>query len=245
MINIIQLGDKKVEYQIIKSNRKTIELNINQEKIITIKVPHNCSKEYVLKFLKEKEAWIISRVEAIDKIHSNRKDREFNEGETLFYLGKEITLRVELGLQSKVAARFDGESFKLVLPNFLKDEERRKACKEIVVGLYKKIAKSVLKERTIHYSKIIGVHVNKVFIKEQKTLWGSCSSMNNINYNWKLVMAPLEVLDYVVIHELCHIIHRNHSKQFWQEVEKYMPDYKESIVWLKENGKKLQLDFIY
>ncbi|MDF2674900.1 MAG: hypothetical protein K0R09_3168, partial [Clostridiales bacterium] len=76
-------------------------------------------------------------------------------------------------------------------------------------------------------------------VKEQKTLWGSCSSKDNINFNWKLIMAPQAVLDYIVVHELCHLKHRDHSKNYWNLVEQIIPDHKEKRKWLKENGRSL------
>lgn len=241
----ILIEGKSIEYEIIKSNRKTIELSINTEKKIMLKIPNRCNREDALKFLKEKESWIKQRLEAIESHYSGRETREFTNGEKLLYIGKEYPLEVQMKNENKVAAGFDGSKFTLIMPSFLDEEKRKETSKEILLGLYRKIARNILQDRSNHYSRLVGVQVNKIFIKEQKTLWGSCSSLNNINYNWKLVMAPLEVLDYVVIHELCHIIHRNHSQQFWSEVEKHMPTYKKSMEWLKKHGRKLQLDYIY
>ncbi|WP_133627269.1 M48 family metallopeptidase [Fonticella tunisiensis] len=81
----------------------------------------------------------------------------------------------------------------------------------------------------------------RVVVKEQKSIWGSCSSRGNINFNWRLIMAPLSVIDYVVIHELCHLKHQDHSSKFWSLVEYVMPDYKEKKKWLRENGGRLKL----
>ncbi|HID0886867.1 TPA: M48 family metallopeptidase, partial [Clostridium botulinum] len=91
------------------------------------------------------------------------------------------------------------------------------------------------------YSNILKVAPKNIVIKNQKTLWGSCSSKGNINYNYKIVMAPLKILDYIVVHELCHLVHMNHSKDFWQLVESIIPDFKERRNWLKENGYKLKI----
>lgn len=238
-----QLEDRIIEYKVIKSKRKTIELSINEKKEIVIKAPNNCSNEYIYEFLKDRQKWITKRLELIEKRISTRHYLEFNTGERLFYLGKPYPLVVEEHKENRIAVGFEQGEFKLVLPTYLKGEAKREAAKDIILQLYKKMARNIFKERTEFYSKLIGVTVNRIFIKEQKTLWGSCSSKNNINYNWKLIMAPLEVLDYVVIHELCHIIHRNHSKDYWQEVEKYMPQYKEKLKWLKEYGSSLQLEW--
>ncbi len=82
----------------------------------------------------------------------------------------------------------------------------------------------------------------RIVIKDQKTRWGSCSSLHNINYNWKLILMPTEILDYVVVHELAHLKEMNHSPRFWSEVEKILPSYKESRAWLRENGERYVWD---
>ncbi|WP_081457835.1 YgjP-like metallopeptidase domain-containing protein [Clostridium carboxidivorans] len=117
------------------------------------------------------------------------------------------------------------------------------AIKNHIIDIYKNQAKKVLIERTKIYSKLIGVNPLKVTIKSQKTLWGSCSSKRNINYNYKIIMAPMEVVDYIVVHELCHLIHMNHSKQYWNTVQSILPDYKIRRRWLKDNGFKLMRFF--
>lgn len=100
-------------------------------------------------------------------------------------------------------------------------------------------AADVFKNKVEHYAPIVGVTYGRVTVRNQKTRWGSCSSKGNLNFNVALMRAPIEVLDYVVVHELCHRIHLNHSKEFWKEVERVLPDYREHEKWLKDNGKCL------
>lgn len=94
-------------------------------------------------------------------------------------------------------------------------------------------------QRVSYFARLMGVSYRNITIREQKTRWGSCSSEKNLNFNWKLILAPPEVLDYVVVHELCHLKEMNHSKAFWDEVGKVMPEYETYKLWLKENGWKL------
>ena len=105
----------------------------------------------------------------------------------------------------------------------------------------KKYAKSVLIQRVQHHSQKLGIDVNNVVIKEQKTRWGSCSSKGNINLNWRLIKAPIEVIDYIVIHELLHRIEMNHSAKFWALVQKTEPEYRLFETWLKRHHKLLNL----
>lgn len=102
----------------------------------------------------------------------------------------------------------------------------------------RKQAAEVIKARCRYYALVMGVSYGTVTIREQKTRWGSCSTKGNLNFNWKLVLMPPEILDYVVVHELAHRIQMNHSAAFWAEVGKILPDYKERRQWLKVNGQK-------
>lgn len=105
--------------------------------------------------------------------------------------------------------------------------------------LLTKRAKEYISNRVSFFADEMQLAFGKVYIKHQKTRWGSCSGKGNLNFNCLLMLCPLEVIDYVIIHELCHIKHHNHSKDFWDEVEKYMPEYKTHRKWLKENGSSL------
>ena len=100
-------------------------------------------------------------------------------------------------------------------------------------------AKSVLAQRTAYFARQVGVTYGRITVRDQKTRWGSCSQTGNLNFNFRLILAPLEVLDYVVVHELCHRRQMNHSAQFWQEVAQVLPDYRERKAWLTENGWRL------
>ena len=101
---------------------------------------------------------------------------------------------------------------------------------------YIETARSIFTQKAAYYARLIGVTYGRISIREQKTRWGSCSSKGNLNFNCLLMLAPAEILDYVVVHELCHRKEMNHSKAFWAEVEKVLPDYRESVQWLKEKG---------
>ena len=100
-------------------------------------------------------------------------------------------------------------------------------------------AKSVLAQRTAYFARQVGVTYGRITVRDQKTRWGSCSQTGNLNFNFRLILAPSEVLDYVVVHELCHRRQMNHSAQFWQEVAQVLPDYRERKAWLTENGWRL------
>ncbi len=106
---------------------------------------------------------------------------------------------------------------------------------------YRTAAMEYIPKRVAFYADVMGVSYGRITIRDAKTRWGSCSSIGNLSFSWRLMLAPFSVLDYVVIHELCHRIQMNHSKDFWRLVEQYCPDYKMKRKWLKENGKHLHV----
>ena len=109
-----------------------------------------------------------------------------------------------------------------------KEDPQRKQNREL--------ARQRITRRVEYFAPLVGVTYNRIFIKEQKTRWGSCSSLGNLNFNWKLILLNEELLDYVVVHELAHRIEMNHSPRFWAQVERILPDYRERRKWLKEKG---------
>lgn len=112
---------------------------------------------------------------------------------------------------------------------------------EVLVKKYKRLARKVIHERCAFFQPFTQGTYHSISIRDQKTRWGSCSGKGNLSFNWRLILAPPEILDYVVVHELCHLTHLNHSKDFWHLVETVLPDYKERRQWLKENGHTLHL----
>lgn len=106
---------------------------------------------------------------------------------------------------------------------------------------YKNAARARLEARTAYYHSITGGQYTSITIRDQKTRWGSCSSRGTLSFNYRLIFAPPQVLDYVVVHELCHLTHMNHSKDFWNKVASVMPEYKVYRLWLKEHGQELTL----
>ena len=176
---------------VIRSNRKTVAIQVNSDLSVTVRAPRSVSEKDIEEILKKKEAWISKHIEKI----------------------KETKERFEA-------------------------EPTEKLTREKVIALADEALK-VIPERVEYFAKVIGVTYGKITVRNQKTRWGSCSSKGNLNFNCLLMLAPPEVLDYVVVHELCHRKQMNHSKAFWLEVEKVLPNYKEVRRWLKEEGSQM------
>lgn len=138
---------------------------------------------------------------------------------------------IEKAVAKIEAKRAKAEEMKNVLPKL----------SELEIEELRKSAQTVFERRVAYYAPLVGVNYGRVTVRIQKTKWGSCSGKGNLNFNLALMRAPIEILDYVVVHELCHILEMNHSPAFWAHVENILPDYKSRRKWLKDNGAMLSL----
>lgn len=236
MINIRNID---MPYEInINKRLKYMRMSIDTNGI-KVSLPRRTSIKEIEGFLKSRGDWIYEHYIKFQSVKVTEYRREWQTGERIPYRGRNFEIIVYDWDKKGVRARFNGERFEVYAARELTDENRKSTIREVLCKLYIKLARDVVNERLAYYSSIIGVSYNDVRIKEQKTRWGSCSGKGNLNFNWKLVTAPMEILDYVIIHELCHLRFLNHSKQFWHMVEMYMPDYNNARKWLKDNGMRL------
>ena len=184
------------DYKIIKSNRKTLEIQVKKDLVVVFRAPRYLSDREIMKFAKQKEAWIQKHLELMKRRNeSNRASDEASEPENKY------------------------------TPEELENMKR--------------YIKNLINERAASFAGIMGVSFGKITVRSQKTRWGSCSSAGNLNFNCLLALCPSEVIDYVVVHELCHLRHMNHSRAFWNEVAKYFPGYDEQKDWLKRHQSEI------
>lgn len=162
---------------------------------------------------------------------------KLENGDTLFYLGEKRTLTVIR--EERKRARVVSALNRLIL--YVSYEADFEYKRKELEKWYRKEAAVVLAKKAAGYAQQMHVYFKELHIKDQKSRWGSCSSRRSLNFNWRILMAPEPVCDYVLIHELCHLNHMNHSKDFWQMVERYCPEYKQYKLWLKENIRLLYL----
>ena len=222
-INYIHMNPNKI----IRSKRKTLSLTINENAELIIRAPKRLSIEKIQDFINEKENWINRKKRLIE---NQIKDVTSNHNK-LLYLGNLFPINVEQNASKELF--FTGEEF---ITNSIEPDSLSLSIKK----WYKNKFKEIALPRVAYFANKHNLMVNQVRIKNQKTMWGSCSSKNNINLNYLLLMAPMGVIDYVIVHELVHTIHRNHSTDFWDSVESIMPEFQEHKRWLKKNGYKLR-----
>lgn len=187
------------EYQLIRSARKTVAIQIDRQGEVVVRAPRRCPKSYIDAFVAEKQTWIQRKLEEIRQQEAERERARSREGCNAF-----------------------------LLPGTAAEE-----------AVYRAQAADIFARKAAYYAARMGVTFNRITIRDQKTRWGSCSSKGNLNFNWRLVLAPVPVLDYVVVHELAHRREMNHSSRFWDIVEEMMPDYQIHRRWLREHGGSL------
>lgn len=157
----------------------------------------------------------------------------------ILFRGKEHQVKIIAYPGKNTQVLFRNDVFNIYINNKQKEAALYKEASQQLRSWLTEEAAGRIKQSVEKYSRIIGVSYNNIRIKDIKTRWGSCSSKGNVNFNFRLVMVPEEVMEYVVVHELCHLRYMNHSKDFWNEVGKYMPDYEKHKEWLKKNGAQL------
>lgn len=163
--------------------------------------------------------------------------------------GGKVTVRIPLQGSERFAVSMAEEKKEWIAKNVSKmmtvkpslPQKEKTPRQKRLEAPYRQAAKEYIPKRAAHFAALLGVTYENITIRDQKTRWGSCSSKGTLSFNWRLMLAPPAVLDYVVIHELCHRKEMNHSPRFWRLVEQIMPDYKTKRQWLKENGNKLTL----
>jgi len=221
--------------EVIRTKRlKTVSIKVNKD-TVSIVVPHTYPNESIDQLLTKKASWIMKKISAHSAIQLP-PEKQYISGEQYLFLGQGYVLSIRQGAFFSV--KRVQEHLVITMP---KGTEQQQKVKNALVKWYKAQAELALKEKVIFYARLVGVEPVSVGVKTYKRRWGSCSAAGRIDFNWKIIMAPEHVIDYVVVHELCHLKQFNHSPKFWKEVERVMPDYVASKAWLKTNGLLLEL----
>jgi hypothetical protein len=215
--------------KLVRSKRKTLSLIVETDGTLTVRAPLRMKEADIRRFIEVKADWVKRKQAGVKK--DALAPRQYVEGESFPYLGKHVPLRI---VPDHRPALVMDRAFKLA-----RSAQPRAAS--VFEAWYKKQARVVLTERIEFFARKYDFTVKKIRISSARTRWGSCSTKGTLSFTWRLVMAPLEVIDYVVVHELCHLKELNHSKSFWAQVEGILPGYKPCRKWLKQNGAKLHL----
>jgi predicted metal-dependent hydrolase len=217
---------------VIRSARKkTMHIVIERDGSVSVQVPESIEDDRILEILKTKEYEIHKKLLYWKELNEEQIERQFVSGQSFMYLGKNYNLHIIEGQKRNLV--FKDSKFLL--------SDKATNPRDAFVQFYKKQAKLKINERLAIYQKTVRKLPVKVEIRELPTRWASCTPDGNIYFNWKCVMAPVVVLDYLIIHELVHLEHPNHSRAFWDKVSAVCPNYQEHESWLKRNGVRMTI----
>ena len=227
----------KFDFQIdvIKTDRKkSVSIQLEGE-LVKVRVPRSLSDERINNLIKKRTPWIKTKLKEYSQ-RSSVTPKKYIDGEIFPYLGKNYCLKVEVG--DDLSIKMKNGYFLTTIPET--EAEKSKQVKHLLMGWYQSHAEKHLKEKTNRLSELVGASPVSVSIKNYKSRWGSCSSNGVIDYNWRIILAPHYIIDYVVVHELCHLLEHNHSPKYWRIVEKITPNWKNYRDWLRHNSDILK-----
>ncbi len=218
--------DAGISYRVISSRRKSICVEVQANGDVVVRAPKWMSRQQIRDFVYEKRDWILRKVR-IARAREHQEPLKLQEGEKLPFLGEELTLRIGQG------SRISKKGTELFLPADVTAEK--------LVNWLKRQARVYFQSRLDEYAQRMGLFYESMRISRARGRWGSCSEDRHINFSWHLILCDREAIDYVVVHELCHLIHMDHSPAFWAEVEKVLPDYRTQRKWLKDHAELMEL----
>lgn len=227
---------KDFDVQVIRSKREKTALLVVESGQLQLVVPEVFSDEKIKNIFVEKYNIILKKVSSQKDLVPS-KPKEYVNGENFVFLGKNYRLKIILAKEQSVSLH-DG----YIHINLFRNVKNTTECtKNLLRNWYISQAELKLSDKITRFSKIVGVSPKSILIKDYKSRWGGCNKDGHIGFNWRIIIAPHSIIDYVVMHELCHILHHNHSNDFWYTLECHMPDYLERKEWLRVNGHKLNI----
>jgi len=234
----IQYGNTKIAYSVRKTNRKkTIALQVRPDLQVVILVPPFLRDELIKQAVLKRAAWIIEKKRKLKQIHATMPKKEFVSGEAFLYLGRQYRLKVVRSDAEKAGlCRFANARFLVSVFRGLSEGATVDAVREKLTEWYRERAEVKIRERVRAYTAVTGKEPKEVLLGNQEKRWGSCSRSGVLRFNWRIIMTPVSVIDYVVVHELCHLAHSDHSEKFWSMVASIIPDYKQKRDWLRNNN---------
>ena len=218
--------------QITHTKRRTIALIVDHDGRLIVRAPLRATQKQILQVVERKADWIISKQALANTRLAQFVPKAYVNGEEFFYLGKPYTLVIQGNAQPPLRL---GDQFYISSKVLTRAEM-------VFKKWYTDQAKKVITDRVNDIAAIHGFIYRQVKITSAQTRWGSCSPLGNLNFSWRLVMAPVQVIDYVVIHELVHLQVKNHSRRFWVKVKAILPGYAQQLSWLKTYGHMLRLE---
>ncbi|MBD3922742.1 M48 family metallopeptidase [Paenibacillus sp. PR3] len=215
----IQQGERIIEFHVSYGQRSKLSIHVDPTGFVTVKAPNGTSEELIVRAVQQYGQQIAAQLDAIERARDVSHIREYEDQGKFLHLGRYYKLE------------------ELIDTGAASEEELRQRLKKFYFASCKK----VVQERVAGYQRQLKLVPKSIEIAESSTKWGSCSSSKQLMFNYRLAMAPVDVIDYVIVHELCHLKHMNHDRSFWRLIGSIMPDYKEKEAFLARYGQAMTL----
>lgn len=227
----VKYQNKTIAYTINKAKIKNIYITIENGEVV-IKAPWYTTRNQIQEVVESKRDWIMKKLEEYNV--SPRKAKEYEDGEKFQILGESYYLNIYYKDINNAILNVENEKIEIILPLSYAEEDNTEQIKKMIDKMYYMIAEKEVESAMEKTRKMVGLAPEEYKIKKIKYAWGTCSSRKVITINQNLMMYSRKAIEYVVLHEICHLKYMNHSKKFWEMVENYMPDYKEAEKELKK-----------
>lgn len=226
-----------IGYDVIYKNRKTIGMYMDLYGHVEVHAPKGTSDASVLQILEGQWDLILQRAKEMKERASAGREKEYGPGGQFLYLGRlyHILISQDADIE-KDNAVFEADKLHVYVK-----EQNEESIKQALKRFYYQQCKALVEKRVKFFQSEFKIKPRSILITDSKTNWGTCDSMRNLTFNWKLSMAPIEVIDYVVVHEMCHMVHMNHDRSFWRLVGKIMPEYERYERWLAVSGWRMEV----
>lgn len=232
----MQFGNTEVPYHVKRSSRRSISARITHDGLLEIHAPHLVPEFLIRRFLQHKSAWILSRLAHRTQLLENGELIQYRNGEYLPFFDSSYLLKITVTDEAPRPRLYPlNNTFQVLMPVSLSPEQQYEELKTLIHSWYLRNTKPVLEQRVQSYAQQMGVRYASIRVKDVTSHWGSCSIQKNLNFNYRIAMLPIELCDYIIVHELCHLTEMNHSSRFWALVEQVIPNYKELRQTLKKN----------
>lgn len=225
---------KDIDYILVRSQRKTASIYIERDGSVSVLVPEKLTNEQVEELLESKRKWIYTNLAEWRDLNARKVQRDYVNGEGFLYLGRSYRLKLVPDLTEPLTLK-DGYFCLRTVIGSVPDGDA--AFKEF----YRAKGAERIPPRVAYFQTQLDVQPNSIKVIDLQHNWASCTPEGNLNFHWKWMMAPLRVIDYIVVHKLVHLIHPNHTEAFWNELDKVMPDFQERKDWLREHGAGMDL----
>jgi hypothetical protein len=230
----ITINGQTILYTVKRSARaKHVRLEVRQQTGLTVVTPNSYKLKHLSALLESKGNWILDKLTKYGQVQSLFDEKETKSGDTIPYLGRNLEVVTRQNRKNVNSVKLDRNKLVVTIGS------ANSRLNLVLEQWYRMQAAKLIKEKADKLSARLGLTYNRIIIREQKTRWGSCSHKGNLSFNWKLIMAPEPVIDYVIIHELAHLKEMNHTKRFWELVAEHCPRWREHKKWLKEHETEL------